>query len=194
MKMDFIQANKLTFDPREQMSDVFVEGFYEWIRHFCKDKDKLKQVFAHVFTMEYFYVAVVQGEVAAMAACTGGFSPIKLVRAEFTRVLGFIRGNIAYFMLQRHMVRNSYPFSISKNTGSVEFVATAPNFRKQGVGYNLLNFIMANNPYDAYILEVADTNTNAVRLYEKLGFSEIKRVKAPRGSGVNFFLYMRRTV
>jgi len=37
-----------------------------------------------------------------------------------------------------------------------------------------------------------NNNTAAVHLYEKLGFKEIKRVKAPKGSGVNFFLYMRK--
>ncbi|MCL2224367.1 MAG: GNAT family N-acetyltransferase [Defluviitaleaceae bacterium] len=190
--MTFTRTDKLTFNIRGQLSRVFVEGFYDWIKHFCKDKDKLTQAFEHVFTLEYFYVAL-QGEtVAAMAACTQGFSPIKLERREFVKALGFIRGNIAYFMLRRHMVRNSYPFAMSKTTGSVEFVATAPKFRNQGLGYELLSFIMEENPYDAYILEVADTNKNAVRLYEKLGFAEIKRVQAPKRSGVNFFIYMRR--
>jgi ribosomal protein S18 acetylase RimI-like enzyme len=192
--MKFIRANELTFDARGQLSRVFVEGFYDWIKHFSKDKEKLVLAFAHVFSLEYFYVAV-QGEtIAAMAACTRGFSPIELNRPEFVRVMGFIRGNIAYFMLNRHMVRNSYPFSLGKNTGTIEFVATAQNFRRQGLGYELLTFIMQENPHDSYILEVADTNENAVRLYEKLGFREIKRVKAPnpKHSGVNFFVYMRR--
>jgi ribosomal protein S18 acetylase RimI-like enzyme len=75
--------------------------------------------------------------------------------------------------------------------GSIEFVATSPDFRRQGAGFALLSYIMEETPYETYVLEVADTNTNAIGLYEKLGFREMKRIKAPRGSGVNFFIYMR---
>jgi len=191
--MKFIRTDKLTFDPREQLSRVFVEGFYEWLKPFSKDKDKLTAVFAHVFKLENFYAAVDGEKITAMAACTQGYSPIKLNRKEFVRVLGFVRGNISHFILKRHMIRNAYPFNLSKKTGSIEFVATAPDFRKQGLGFKLLSFIMEETPYDAYILEVADINTNAVCLYEKLGFKEMKRMKAVKRSGVNFFIYMRIT-
>jgi ribosomal protein S18 acetylase RimI-like enzyme len=127
-----------------------------------------------------------------MAACTQGFSPITLQRREFVRVLGFFRGNVTHFMLRRHMIRNEYPFKKRKKTGSIEFVATAPDFRNQGLGFGLLTYIMEENPYDAYVLEVADTNEHAVKLYDKLGFKEIKRMPAPKKSGVNFFVYKRK--
>ena len=192
--MDFIKATDLNFCPRKQLSHIFVEGFYEWLKYFKKDKDMLKEVFRHVFLLEYFYVALEKGEkIAATTACTSGFSPIALERAEFVRVLGFWRGSFMYFMLRRQMVRNSYPFTLSKSTGTLEFVATEPEYRHQGVAYALLSHIMEAESYDAYVLEVADTNKNARLLYEKLGFVEIKSVKAPRGSGVGDFLYMRKT-
>lgn len=190
--MDFVRADKLTFDPRVQLSRVFVEGFYDWIKYFCRNKEKLSAVFEHVFNTKYFYVAEENGKIASMAACTQGFSPIALRRKEFSRGLGFIRGNFAYYMLKRHMIRNSYPFTLGKNTGSIEFVATSEEFRRQGVCHALLSYIIAQTPYDSYVLEVADTNTNALNLYQKLGFKEIKRTKAPKRSGINFFLYMRK--
>ncbi|MCL1883533.1 MAG: GNAT family N-acetyltransferase [Defluviitaleaceae bacterium] len=193
--MKFLRANELTFDTRGQLSRVFVEGFYEWLRHFSKDKDVLIEVFTHIFLPEYFFVAIGENDkVAAMAACTQGHSPINLQRKEFVRVLGFIRGNFAYLMLKRHIVRNAYPFSISKNTGTIEFVTTAEEFRHQRIGFNLLSFIFEQSPYDSYILEVADTNKNAVSLYEKLGFKEMKRIKAAKRSDVNFFVYMRKNL
>lgn len=190
--MEFIRTDKLTFDPRAQMSRVFVEGFYMWLKRFSKDKEKLAEVFAHVFSLEYFFAAVEGREIAAMTACTGGFSPICLNRREFARILGFFRGNITFFNLRRHMIRNSYPFALGKKTGSIEFVATAQKFQNQGLGYELISYVMKENPYETYVLEVADTNAAAVRLYEKLGFKEMKRVKAPKKSGVNFFIYMRK--
>ncbi|MCL2387689.1 MAG: GNAT family N-acetyltransferase [Defluviitaleaceae bacterium] len=192
--MKFYRADKLKFDPRHQLSRIFVEGFYEWLKHFSKDKDKLTEAFAHIFMLSYFYVAAKGEVVAAMAACTQGFSPIRLERKEFVRTLGFIRGNFAHYMLRRHMIRNSYPFTLSKRTGSIEFVATSPDFRNLGIAHDLLDFVMEKNTYTSYVLEVADTNQTAFRLYEKLGFKEIKRVNAPnpKRNGVNFFMYMRR--
>lgn len=40
---------------------------------------------------------------------------------------------------------------------------------------------------------LADTNTTAVKLYEKLGFAEFQRVemKYKKQSGVNYLVYMR---
>ena len=190
--MNFIRADRAETDLRPQLSHVFIEGFYSWVSYFHKDKVKLKATFVHAFILPNFYVSMVDDEVAAMVACTQGYSPIQLDRKVFSKTLGLIRGNIAYFMLKRHMVRNSYPFTLSPKTGSIEFVATAPNHRQKGIAHDLILHTMQNNPYDAYVLEVAGNNTNALKLYEKLGFKEIKRIKAPRNSGVGSFLYMRR--
>jgi len=192
--MDFLRADKIDFDTRPQLSRVFVEGFYDWIRHFHKDKDKLTEAFIHIFDLSHFYVALDGENIAAMVACTQGYAPISLDRKIFAKVLGFFCGNITYFMLKRHMVRNAYPFNLSKQTGSIEFVATAPDYRKRGIAHDLIIHVMEANPYNSYVLEVADTNTGAFNLYEKLGFKEMKRVKAPRRSGVDYFLYMRKEI
>jgi len=226
--MKFICANELPFDVRPQMSYLFVEGFYSWIKYFSKDKDKLKETFKHIFDLEYFYVAVEDGDekanaslsegsvagvppaerrglgqcpiengkIVAMTATTKGHAPITLQRKEFTKALGYIKGCITYYILNKHMVRNAYPFTLSPKTGTIEFVATAPDYRGKGIAFDLISFIINRKGtlFTSYILEVADTNEIAVRLYEKLGFKEIKRVKAPnpKRSGVNYFLYMRR--
>jgi len=91
------------------------------------------------------------------------------------------------------MMHNTLPFTISRKTGVLEFVATAPEFRKQGIGYALLAHIITALPYDSYMLEVADNNKSAIHLYERLGFKEFKQVAAARRNGVNAFIYMRYT-
>ena len=189
--MKIIQANQASFDPRPQMSRIFVEGFYPWIKHINEDKNLLIKVFTHIFDLEWFYIAVEDEKIAAMAACTNSAPPVKLCRKEFSQALGPLRGNISYFILRRHMMNNSMPFPICKKTGVIEFVTTAPESRKQGIGQALLSHIMATSPHDSYILEVADTNSEAMRLYERLGFKEFKRVRASKRSGVNAFIYMR---
>jgi ribosomal protein S18 acetylase RimI-like enzyme len=56
-----------------------------------------------------------------------------------------------------------------------------------------MNHFFALPQYDEYILEVADTNTAAVKLYEKLGYKEFKRIKEKhsRISGINYLIYVR---
>ncbi|MCL2199708.1 MAG: GNAT family N-acetyltransferase [Defluviitaleaceae bacterium] len=191
--MILTRADTLTFDPRGQLSRVFVEGFYEWVKPFHKDKEILVQIFTHVFCPEYFYVALDGETVCAMAACTQGYSPIVLKREEFIKVLGFLRGNLMYFSLKRHIVRNEYPFTLSKNTGTIEFVATEESHRNQGLAHKLLTHLIEQTPYDAYVLEVADLNKNALKLYTKLGFKEMKRIKAAKNSGTDYFIYMRKS-
>jgi len=192
--MKYIRADKLRFDPRPELSRIFVEGFYSWINRFNKDKEQLKAMFAHVFNLDQFYVAVEGRIIAAMTACTRSSSPISLRREVFVEKLGLICGTITYLRIKRNMVRNSYPFNLSPQTGSIEFVACAPEFQQMGITRELILYTMEANPYNAYVLEVADTNVFAVRLYTRLGYKEIKRIKAPspKRNGVNYFLYMRK--
>jgi len=50
---------------------------------------------------------------------------------------------------------------------------------------------MAAEPYSEYVLEVIDTNAPAIRLYEKLGYREFTRTPAVKGSGFNYYVYMK---
>jgi ribosomal protein S18 acetylase RimI-like enzyme len=95
-------------------------------------------------------------------------------------------------MLNKHLVNHRYPFEVPPQTGSLEFVASATEFRGKGAAKGLISHIMDTTPYDEYVLEVAVNNTPAVKLYEKLGFAEFKRTPAPKGGGFNHLLYMSR--
>jgi ribosomal protein S18 acetylase RimI-like enzyme len=70
-------------------------------------------------------------------------------------------------------------------------VATAAAHRGKGVSFDLLKYIHETMPYSEYILEVADTNASAIRLYEKLGYVEFTRKPAHKKSGFNDFVYMK---
>jgi hypothetical protein len=77
--MEYKKANELSFDPRPQMGRIFVVGFYQWLKYFSKDKNKLEQALTHMFILDYFYVAAEDGKIAAITACTDGKTPpIKL--------------------------------------------------------------------------------------------------------------------
>lgn len=187
-------AASLGESARPDISDIFVEGFFQWLQFFSRDKAILKRALAHMFNLDVFYVALYAGKVAGMAACTAAAVPcVQLQKSELTRHLGFLKGRIAYAVLKKEFEEKPYPFAISPGMGLVEFVATAPDYRGKGVAGSIIRHIFDVTPFSEYALEVADTNTNAVRLYEKLGFSEFMRIpqKHSKRSGVNNLVYMK---
>ncbi|MDR1530684.1 MAG: GNAT family N-acetyltransferase [Clostridiales bacterium] len=195
--MTFILADRLLFEPRAQISRIFTEGFYQWLRYFSSDKAKLARAFEHMFDLSKFHVAADGGKIAAIAALTDGkTAPIKLRAHHLRRHLGLLRGIITYLVLKNQLQEHKYPFEIADNVGSIEFVASAPEYRGKGAAFALISHIMSTALYNEFILEVADTNTPAVRLYEKLGFSEFHRVKEPHSkqSNVNFLVYMLKKI
>lgn len=194
--MKIIRASEFGNGARTEISEIFVDGFYQWLNFFSADKEKLSKAFQHMFNLEVFYVAVIDGEIAGITACTDGKVPsVQLVNKELKKHLGFFRGTIAYFILKREFEEKQYPFKIEKDMGMVEFVATSTKYRGQGVATAIINYIFSVTTYDSYALEVADTNTNAVNLYKKIGFVEFARVKQKysKKSGVNNLVYMKYT-
>ena len=191
--MEYLKADQVSFDPRPQMSRIFVEGFYDHgLKHFSKDKATLAKAMAHIFDLSRFYLAMADGQIAAMIGCTDKKPPpIKLNKTILVKELGLLRGQIAYRGLTKYIINHPYPFELSPQTGSIEFVATAPEHRGKGAAFGLLSHIMQTLPYTAYVLEVIDHNTPAIRLYQKLGFAEFKRTPAPKRSGFKHYIYMK---
>lgn len=192
--MEIRRASELGDGIRKQISDIFVGGFFQWLKYFSKDPVKLSRAFAHMFLPDAFYVAVVDGELAGIAACTDGKRPsVRLQSGELRRHLGLIRGSIAAKVLKQQFEHHPYPFAVEAGWGSVEFVATAEKHRGQGVASAIIRHIMEASSCSAYVLEVADTNLPAIKLYEKLGFREFMRVaqKHSKHSGINALVYMR---
>ena len=192
--MEYLKASELTFNPRPQMARIFVEGFYEHgFQHFSKDRIKLANAMAHIFVLSNFYVAVENEEIMAFIGCTAKKPPpIKLDKKVLVQELGFMRGRITYWALNKYMINQAYPFELTPQTGSIEFVATAPEHRGKGVASGLLAHVMEVSPFEEYVLEVADNNPTAIRVYERLGFSEFMRKPAPKVSGIKFSIYMKK--
>jgi len=138
--MEFKRLNELGFDPRRQMGEIFADGFYELCLKFISpDKGKLAQALNHIFDLQQFHFAVKDSDVMAFAACCTGKPPLlTLNKKTMVNELGFVRGQIAYFMLNRVLVNHTYPFEIPTKTGTIEFVATAAAHRGKGVSYDLL--------------------------------------------------------
>lgn len=189
--MEYLIASELPFDPKSQMGQIFAESYYQWLKYFAKDKAKLARAFAHIFNLDKFFVAVQDSEVLGFATCVGEKAePVTLNKKILCKNLGFIRGRIAFAILNKHMIGTTYPFEVTEQMGIIEYVAVSENHRRKGVAQNLLNHIMTVEHYPEYVLEVAGNNTGAVKLYEKLGFIEFMRKPAPKKSDVSYLGYM----
>ena len=189
-----LASKKQDNDINDRMSEIFVEGFYQWLKYFSKDKKKLANAFSHMFNPDVFYIALLNDDICGIAACNDGvMKSIRLEKKELKKHLGFIKGSIAYSVLKHEFEEKQYPFTIEQDMGCIEFVATSSKYRGQGVASEIITHIFNNTPFTSYVLEVADTNLNAVNLYTKLGFQEFKRVKEEHSkqSGINYLVYMK---
>ncbi len=194
-KFMIVRADKVDFDVRKQMSEIFSEGFSQWLVFFSKDKNKIAKAFAHMFVLNQFYVAIAHNKIAGMTACTDGTDrSVILNNKELRKHLGFFKGGLAGIFLKNEF---EAPFEeLPPNTGSIEFVGTASEFRGQGAASQIIKHIIENTPYNDYVIEeVADTNTPAINLYNKLGFEEYKRKSIPemraKKIGINHFLSLK---
>lgn len=194
-KFIVVPADKLDFDARLQMSEIFAEGFTQWLGYFSKDKSIIAKAFAHMFVLDQFYVAVTDNKIAGMAACTDCSAlSVRLNKKELRKHLGFLKGSIAAVALKKEFespFENPFP-----ETGSIEFVGTASEFRGQGVALQLIRHIIENTAYREYLIhEVADTNISAMSLYTKLGFEEYNRIPIPQKKamkiGINNFISLK---
>jgi ribosomal protein S18 acetylase RimI-like enzyme len=196
-KFTVIRADKLDLDVRLQMSEIFADGFTQWLIFFSKDKNIIAKAFAHMFVLDQFYVAVADNKIAGMVACTDCRTlSVRLNKKELRKHLGFFKGSIAAIVLKKEF--ESHFENPSPETGSIEFVGTASEFRGKGVASQIISHIIQNTAYREYLIkEVADTNTAAMNLYKKLGFEEYNRIPVPqnraRKIGINNFIALKYT-
>ena len=194
-KFLIVKADEIDLDVRTQMSEIFAEGFTQWLVFFSKDKNVIAKAFAHMFILDHFFVAIANGKIAGVTACTDGTKKsVRLNKKELRKHLGFFKGSMAGILLKKEFEAPYENFPL--NTGSVEFVGTAPEFRGQGVASQIIQHIFENTTYNNYVIEeVADTNTPAMNLYKKMGFEEYKRKAVPKKVakkiGINNFLALK---
>ncbi|MEK7015045.1 GNAT family N-acetyltransferase [Bacillus sp. FSL R9-9410] len=190
--IDIKLASELGEDIREKVSELFVDGFGKNFAFFSKDEQKLAKAFAHIFVLDVFYIAMIEGDIVGMTACTDGKTlSVRLNKHELRKYLGLYKGTLAYIFLKSEFEKSA--METGEKKASVEFVVTASKYRGNGVATTLMNYIINLPQYDEFILEVADTNESAVQLYGKLGYKEFTRVKQKfsKISGVNYLVYMK---
>jgi len=188
--MEIKRAIELGDGIREKLSELYVEAFFDdGLKYFSNDKTILEKVFAHVFLLEYFYVALVDNEVAGMLACMGkGTFCMKFNKKIFIKKLGLFKGLFTCFAFKNYPKKCA---KLDKDTALLEFFAVSKNHQKMGIGSTLMKYLLTLPQYKHFVGEVADTNPRAFELYKKLGFKELYRKKFIPNSGINNWIQIK---
>jgi ribosomal protein S18 acetylase RimI-like enzyme len=175
--MEIKRAMEFDDEIREKISALYVDAFYEnAMKHFSKDKTKLANAFSHAFVLDYFYVALIDDEIAGIVACMGkGPFCMNFDKKILIKHLGFFKGRLAYFGFRQYVKKLP---NLGENEALIESVATDKKHQRKGVASALIKHLFALPDYQNYVLEVLEKNVNAFDLYQKLGFGEIKRAKS----------------
>jgi ribosomal protein S18 acetylase RimI-like enzyme len=192
--MEIKSAKAMNENINEKISELFVEAFGKDLKIISKDKNKLVKAFSHMFVTDYFYIGIIDNEIAGMMVCIDKeHYCIKHDKKILMKHLGFVKGILANMIFKKYFNKYpKYPVEIDERTGSIEFVGTNMKYRKTGVASSIMEYIFSLNLYDKYILEVADTNEQAYNLYKKLGYKELHKVKQKFSKyiGINYLVYM----
>lgn len=193
MSIEITRGDALGEGYRRRVAEVLVRGFAEDFEYFSKDPRRLADAFAHMILLPRFYVALADGEPAAIASVTEGdqecFAPD---RREMQRALGTLHGLISY-----QIVRSQFLGANDEaRPGLVEigFVTTTPQHQGKGVATALMRHLL-QLPYDEFLLrDIKDTNTAALGLYRKIGFSESSTRPVKFAARAGFSAYVSMTL
>ncbi len=137
-----------------------------------KDTDKFKLLLLCSFHPLNSYAYVKDGiAVGIILLATNKLRPLKLNEAEAVKLFGKLKG--------MSMCRQINMFFQSKVVDEdtdlyIDILGVSKNMHRQGIGRKLLEFAFSMEGFNSYYLEVLSKNKNAKRLYEKLGFIDIK--------------------
>lgn len=188
MNINIRQANE---NDRCDIALCIAEGFKKDFDVLCKNTHTVATAISTGLRISKFYVAESENEVVGVMAisdCNGRAAATDI--ASYKENFGFFKGNIANLVLKEEF---ESPLDYPPTTGYIEFVAVRNTHQRKGIATSMLKESMIQSSYEAYVLDVTDVNTAAIRCYSALGFKEFKRVKEKHSKqkGFSAKIYMR---
>ena len=193
--MEIKKANSFNDNIREIIGEIFVNAFFDSaLKHISKNKENLIKIFAPMFILEHFYVAVVENEIAGIIACNDKYNTcVSINKNSIVKYIGKFKGFFTYHMIKNSFNNYTKKFKIETNekTAIIEILATNSKFRRMGIASSLMDYVLTFPEFKYYVLEVIDTNTNALELYKKYGFKETHKKKFNLSKEFSYFVYMK---
>lgn len=194
MKKDYkiTKLNTLESGFRQQAVRLFVEGFYDMIKSISADKDVLFQLFEPALRNDMAYVCF-DGEkvVGLLAYSDNKRRAFDIERSGVSRVFGSVKSRVIKTQL---MFIIGKPAVKRDDEGYIDFLATDPACRGQGIATKMINYVAENAGIASLSLDVIGDNGNAIRLYRHLGFktTEIQDNLLLRIAGIRKLLIMKK--
>ncbi|WP_097027137.1 GNAT family N-acetyltransferase [Clostridium peptidivorans] len=151
---------------------LFVDGFRN-IFSFAKDKSELVELFMSSLDDSMIYVYFHEGKVTGILGIGTNKKRVFCFDIQVCKkIFGKFKGTMIYKQLrliaETPAVKNDCDLYI-------DCLTTDAGMRGKGVATKLLDFVCQLPEYDECYIEVLSKNTNAKRLYEKLGFKMYKK-------------------
>jgi len=168
---EIVKLSELDNNQLNQAIGVFVEGFYNTLKSFTKDKEKMHRLFQNAFDCEMTYAYLQGSEVVGFLGLANHQKrPTKLSKETFVEVLGGFAGKMAYKSASAAMekIKVHHPGEVC-----IDFIAVHPEHRSRGIGKKLVEYVRDNLGYRYIWLEVSSKNPRGIAFYEREGFKKV---------------------
>ena len=91
-------------------------------------------------------------------------SNYKVTLNPFNKVMGYYINDILVGFLD---------YSVMYGKIEINYIFVVDNYRRSGIAYNLIKYVVDNYDFENITLEVNVNNVSAINLYKKLGFKII---------------------
>jgi ribosomal protein S18 acetylase RimI-like enzyme len=160
---------------RHQAAIICYEGFSQ-IKWLWGSQQKAITVLEASFNTELGLIALMQGQPVGFIGLKYENRPFfQFERSHFIKELGLLRGLLAFLILD-----NVSPVKPLSDEVYIAVLVVDASVRGKGIGSLLMQsaFEIAQlNQYTAVVLDVANTNSNARRLYDRLGFKPVRTIE-----------------
>jgi ribosomal protein S18 acetylase RimI-like enzyme len=159
-----------------QAAIICCEGFFSQIEWLFGSKQKAITVLEHSFDSELGVAAQMQGQLVGFVGLKYENRPfLQFERSHCIRELGLLRGLLAWVLLN-----NISPAKPLSDEMYIAVLVVDASMRGKGIGSLLMQAafeIAQQNQCTAVVLDVANTNPDARRLYERLGFKLVRTIE-----------------
>lgn len=164
---------ELSKEHLRQAVEIFVVSFYDPLSFISPKVEVIADILEHSFVPSHHYVALLDGNVVGVVSySTADGRSHAFNREQLASQLGMIKGNVIYFRLRGVL---GTPLALSETQCYIDSVATDTAFRGMGISKKLQRYVLEKLPYREFLLEVAESNFRALRMYEELGFAIVER-------------------
>jgi ribosomal protein S18 acetylase RimI-like enzyme len=161
---------------RHQAAIICYEGFRSQVEWLFGSQKKAITLLKHSFDLKLGVTAQKQGQLVGLAGLQYANRPFfQFERSRCIQELGLLRGLLAFLIFNNLSVHQILPDEMY-----ISLLVVDISMRGKGIGSSLMQStfeIAQQNQCSAVVLDVANTNSDARRLYERLGFKLMRVIE-----------------